>query len=76
MKNAGSTCVNFVFMIIMVVVSAVFERNNDINPNQNYEDYKLGVAVVRSLIECSVFCYSIDDCRAFLMNLVTGTSQH
>lgn len=72
MKNAGFTCVTLVFIISIVTISAVFERNNHVNLSQDYEDYQLGAAMVRSLVECSVLCYSLDECRAFLINLDTG----
>ena len=73
--DAGLKCATLLFTTSIVAVSAVFERSNDVDLSQDYTDYQLGAAVVRSQIECSVFCYSVNDCRAFLMNLVTGTSQ-
>ena len=51
---------------------ALFEKCTTVDLSENYGQYVDNSTTVRSEIECSAFCYSSDDCRAFLLNHETG----
>ena len=75
----GSNYIHFYFISYMITVAivsvsgkAVFENSDQIDLNQNYDQHQTEAATARSLTDCALICHTLDDCRAVLMNHMTG----
>ena len=60
--------------IVHVNGKALFEKSDQIDLSQNYDDYQIQGLSARSLTDCAAICHNFVDCRAVLMNHGTGIS--
>ena len=62
----------FALIILAVTANAIFTKNDAVDLMGDYVDYEITTRTTRSMFECATICYGLDDCRAFLMNSITG----
>ena len=62
----------FTSIIIAMTANAIFTKNDAVDLLGDYGDYEITTMTTRSIFECATICYGLDDCRAFLLNRITG----
>ena len=66
--NLLATCT----IVAAVTANAMFTKNDAVDVCGDYGDYEITTTTTRSIFECATICYGLDDCRAFLLNSITG----